>query len=39
MEQEQTMEDHLSAIASCALWLGMSLGIATGFVAGVYWPF
>jgi hypothetical protein len=35
MDQEQIIEEHLSAIASQAIWLG----IAAGFMAGVYWPY
>ena len=43
MNQEQIIEEHLSAVASQAIWLGMALGIAAGcvagFMAGVYWPY
>jgi hypothetical protein len=39
VDQEQIIEEHLSAVASQAIWLGMALGIAAGFVAGVYWPY
>ena len=39
MDQDQIITEHLSAVASQAIWLGMALGIAAGFVAGVYWPY
>jgi hypothetical protein len=39
VDQEWIIEDHLSAVATQAIWLGMALGIAAGFVAGVYWPY
>ena len=39
MDQDQIIKEHLSAVASQAIWLGMALGIAAGFVAGVYWPY
>ena len=39
MDQEQIIEEHLSAVASQDIRLGMALGIAAGFVAGVYWPY
>jgi hypothetical protein len=39
MEQQQRIEEHLSAVSTQALRLGMALGIAAGFVIGVYWPY
>jgi hypothetical protein len=39
MDHQQIIEKHLSAVATQAIWLGMALGIAAGFVAGVYWPY
>jgi hypothetical protein len=39
MNQEQIIEENLSSVASLAIWLGMALGVAAGFVAGVYWPY
>jgi hypothetical protein len=39
MDQQQIIEKHLSAVAAQTLRLGMALGIAAGFVAGVYWPY
>jgi len=39
MDQQQIIEEHLSTVATQTLWLGMALGIAAGFVAGVYWPY
>jgi len=39
MNQQQIIDENLSAVASQAIRLGMALGIAVGFVAGVYWPY
>jgi hypothetical protein len=39
MDHQQIIEKHLSAVTTQAIWLGMTLGIAAGFVAGVYWPY
>jgi hypothetical protein len=39
MKEEQLLEKDISAVATLTLWLGMALGVATGFVAGVYWPY
>jgi len=39
MDHEQIIEKHLSAVATQTLRLGLALGIAAGFVAGVYWPY
>jgi hypothetical protein len=39
MDQEQLLEKQLSAVATQTLRLGMALGIAAGFVLGVYWPY
>ena len=39
VDQEQIIEDQLTAVATQAIWLGMALGIAAGFVVGVYWPY
>jgi hypothetical protein len=39
MNQQQIIEENLSAVAYQAIWLGMALGIAAGFVAGIYWPY
>ena len=39
MDEEQLFEERMSAVATLTLWLGMALGIAAGFVAGVYWPY
>ncbi len=39
MDQEQMIEENISAVATQVLWLGMALGVSVGFVAGVYWPY
>jgi hypothetical protein len=39
MEEKQLLEKDISAVATLTLWLGMALGVAAGFVAGVYWPY
>ncbi len=39
MEEQQQVEEDISAVATMTLWLGMALGIAAGFVAGVFWPY
>lgn len=39
MDQQQITEVHLCAVTTQAIWLGMALGMAAGFVAGVFWPY
>jgi uncharacterized membrane protein len=39
MEQENYIETHHAAVAKYTMWLGIALGIAASFFAGVYWPY
>jgi hypothetical protein len=37
MDQQQIIEKHLKSATDRAFWLGATLGVVGGFVAGVFW--